>query len=128
MPAGRLQISTSSTHDGGPIQAIDYINDTLKVAQDNDRVGRAEHLADLDVVEPVAKWGVALRPRLAGLGAWCVANSYRPVLRDQAFLLPPDMREWLPPDHLVWFLLDTLKRSGMLAARQMNCFSGLRAA
>jgi transposase len=37
-----------------------------------------------------------------------VANSYRPVLRDQAFLLPPDMREWLPPDHLVWFLLDTL--------------------
>ena len=37
-----------------------------------------------------------------------MANSYRPVLRDQAFLLPPDMREWLPPDHLVWFLLDTL--------------------
>ena len=26
MPAGRLQISTSSTHDGGPIQAIGYIN------------------------------------------------------------------------------------------------------
>ncbi len=46
--------------------------------------------------------------KVAGLGAWCVANSYRPVLRDQAFLLPPDMREWLPADHLVWFLLDTL--------------------
>jgi len=37
-----------------------------------------------------------------------VANSYRPVLRDQAFLLPPDVREWLPSDHLVLFLLDTL--------------------
>ena len=37
-----------------------------------------------------------------------MANSYRPVLRDQAFLLPPDMREWLPADHLVWFLLETL--------------------
>jgi len=37
MPAGRLQISTSSTHDGGPIQAIGYINDTLKLAQDNSR-------------------------------------------------------------------------------------------
>ena len=49
-----------------------------------------------------------MRLRTTGLGAWCVANSYRPVLRDQAFLLPPDMREWLPPDHLVWFLLDTL--------------------
>ena len=35
-------------------------------------------------------------------------TRYRPVLRDQAFLLPPDMREWLPPAHLVWFLLDTL--------------------
>lgn len=42
------------------------------------------------------------------MGEWRVANSYRPVLRDQAFLLPPDMREWLPSDHLVWFLLDTL--------------------
>ena len=37
-----------------------------------------------------------------------MANSYRPVLRDQGFLLPPDMRDWLPADHLVWFLLDTL--------------------
>jgi len=37
-----------------------------------------------------------------------MAKSYRPVLRDQSFLLPPDMREWLPEDHLVWFLLDTI--------------------
>jgi transposase len=37
-----------------------------------------------------------------------VAKGFRPVLRDQAFLLPPDMREWLPEDHLVWFVLDTL--------------------
>jgi transposase len=37
-----------------------------------------------------------------------MAKSYRPVLRDQPFLLPVDMREWLPADHLVWFLLDTI--------------------
>jgi transposase len=37
-----------------------------------------------------------------------VANSYRPVQRDQPFLMPPDMREWLPSDHLVWFLLETV--------------------
>jgi transposase len=37
-----------------------------------------------------------------------VAKSYRPVQRDQVFLLPPDMSEWLPPDHLVWFVLDTV--------------------
>ncbi|WP_433800559.1 transposase [Actinomycetospora sp. CA-084318] len=28
--------------------------------------------------------------------------------RDQGFLLPPDMREWLPADHLVWFLLEVI--------------------
>jgi hypothetical protein len=36
-----------------------------------------------------------------------MAKGFRPVLRDQAFLLPPDMRDWLPADHLVWFVLDT---------------------
>jgi transposase len=38
-----------------------------------------------------------------------VAKSYRPVRRDQPFLLPPDMREWLPADHVVWFLLETVE-------------------
>ena len=37
-----------------------------------------------------------------------VAKGYRPVERDQGFLLPPDMREWLPADHLVWFLLEVI--------------------
>jgi hypothetical protein len=39
---------------------------------------------------------------------WGVAKSYRPVLRDQPMLLPVDMREWLPGDHLVWFVLETV--------------------
>jgi transposase len=26
--------------------------------------------------------------------------------RDQMYLMPPSLREWLPPDHLAWFLLD----------------------
>src|SRR5712691_10764605 len=30
--------------------------------------------------------------------------------REQAFLLPPDMREWLPPDHLVWALCEAVDR------------------
>ncbi|MBT2514334.1 transposase [Arthrobacter sp. ISL-30] len=38
-----------------------------------------------------------------------MAKSFRPVLRDQGFLLPVDMREWLPPDHLAWFLIDTIE-------------------
>jgi transposase len=28
--------------------------------------------------------------------------------RDQGFLLPPDLRDWLPADHLAWFLLDVV--------------------
>src|SRR6266545_4571950 len=39
-----------------------------------------------------------------------VARSYRPVDRDQAFLLPPLMTEWLPEDHLAWFLVDVAFR------------------
>jgi transposase len=38
-----------------------------------------------------------------------MAKAFRPVLRDQAFLLPPDVRDWLPEDHLVWFLLDVIE-------------------
>lgn len=33
-----------------------------------------------------------------------MATSYRRVDRDQQFLLPPDMREWLPAHHLVWVI------------------------
>ena len=38
-----------------------------------------------------------------------VAKSYRPVERDQQFLLPPDMRDWLPVGHAVWVLLDAVR-------------------
>ena len=38
-----------------------------------------------------------------------MAKSYRAVRRDQPFLLPPDMRDWLPADHVVWFLLETVE-------------------
>lgn len=38
-----------------------------------------------------------------------MAKSYRPVLRDQPMLLPIDLREWLPEDHLAWFVLETVE-------------------
>src|SRR5664279_3604051 len=34
-----------------------------------------------------------------------VAKGYRPVDRDQQFLMPPDMREWLSADHPVWLVI-----------------------
>lgn len=48
-----------------------------------------------------------------------VAKGFRPVDRDQQFLLPVNMRDWLPDGHLVWFVLDTVAQLdlGMFRAR-----------
>ena len=32
-----------------------------------------------------------------------------PCDRDQSYLLPPSLEDWLPEDHLAWFLLDAVK-------------------
>jgi transposase len=37
-----------------------------------------------------------------------MAKGFRPVDRDQRFLLPVDMTEWLPVDHQVWLVLDVV--------------------
>ena len=39
-----------------------------------------------------------------------MAKGYRPVRRDQPFLFPPDMREWLPGDHPVWLVIRAVER------------------
>lgn len=39
-----------------------------------------------------------------------MAKRYRPVPRDQAFLLPPDMRGWLPPGHPAWLVITVVER------------------
>ena len=28
---------------------------------------------------------------------------------EQGFLLPPDVRDWVPPDHLAWFVIDAVR-------------------
>ena len=33
----------------------------------------------------------------------------------QGFLLPPDVREWLPADHLAWFVIDAVAEMDLLA-------------
>ena len=51
-----------------------------------------------------------------------MAKRYRPVNRDQPFLFPPDMRDWLPPGHPVWLVIavieDHLDTSAFHAARR----------
>jgi transposase len=41
-------------------------------------------------------------------------NFIRPE-RDQPFLMPPDMREWLPDDDLVWLVLDAVEQADLVA-------------
>ena len=37
-----------------------------------------------------------------------MAYNFLACDRNQAFLLPPDVRDWLPADHLAWFVLDVV--------------------
>lgn len=37
-----------------------------------------------------------------------MAKEFKPTDRDQSFLLPPDVRDWLAADHLVWFVIDVI--------------------
>jgi len=37
-----------------------------------------------------------------------MAQSFLACDREQAFLLPPDVREWLPEGHLAWFVIDAV--------------------
>jgi transposase len=50
-----------------------------------------------------------------------MAKGYRPVVRDQPFLFPPDMREWLPEGHPVWLVIEAvglLDTAGLHARRR----------
>src|SRR6266511_6078488 len=37
-----------------------------------------------------------------------MADNFRRGDRDQPFLLPPDLRDWLPAHHLAWFVRDVV--------------------
>jgi transposase len=41
---------------------------------------------------------------------WIMAKRYRPVDRDQPFLFPPDMRDWLPASHPVWLVIRVVEQ------------------
>jgi transposase len=52
-----------------------------------------------------------------------VSYNFAAVDRDQLMLMPPSVAEWLPEDHLAWFVLDVvdeLDLSGFLAAYRVD--------
>jgi transposase len=38
-----------------------------------------------------------------------MARQFKPVDRDQAMMLPENMRDWVGKDHLVWFVIDVIE-------------------
>ncbi|MEN3283753.1 MAG: hypothetical protein V7607_4893, partial [Solirubrobacteraceae bacterium] len=45
----------------------------------------------------------------------CMAQSFIVCDREQAFLMPPDVRDWLPEGHLAWFVLDAVEAMDLTA-------------
>src|SRR5918995_3633149 len=44
-----------------------------------------------------------------------MAQNFIESRREQGFLLPPDVREWLPVDHLAWFVIDAVAEMDLSA-------------
>ena len=44
-----------------------------------------------------------------------MAPSFVACDREQPFLLPPDVRDWLPEDHFAWFVIDAVDGIDMAA-------------
>lgn len=42
-------------------------------------------------------------------------QNFLPCERDQPLLLPPDLRDWLPEDHLAWFLIASVEAMDLSA-------------
>jgi transposase len=57
-----------------------------------------------------------------------MAKRYRPVDRDQPFLLPPDMREWLPGDHPVHLVIAAVEQMDTAAFHAQRKTGGAGAA
>src|SRR5207253_10345508 len=48
-----------------------------------------------------------------------MAKPYRTYLPEQDLLLPPSLREWLPDDHLVYFVSDVVDQLNLSAIESM---------
>ncbi len=53
-----------------------------------------------------------------GVIDFVMAQNFVGADRDQVFLLPPSLRDWLPEDHLAWWVIDAV------AAMDLSAFYG----
>ncbi|MCA1680829.1 MAG: hypothetical protein LC777_18720 [Actinobacteria bacterium] len=55
-----------------------------------------------------------------------MAKNFLPCDRDQELLLPPSLREWLPHDHLAWFVIDAVSAIDLAALLEEPQIEGCR--
>ena len=48
-----------------------------------------------------------------------MAKTYRPYVPEQDLLLPPSLRDWLPDDHLAYFVSDVVDALDLSAITQV---------
>ncbi len=44
-----------------------------------------------------------------------MSSHFLPCDRDQQYLMPASLRDWLPEDHLAWFVLDAVSQMDLTA-------------
>ena len=53
-----------------------------------------------------------------------MGKSYRPYYPDEELLLPPSLRDWLPEDHLCYFVSDVVDNLGVCPRNARRKFDG----
>jgi hypothetical protein len=53
-----------------------------------------------------------------------LAQNFVACDRERVLLLPPSLRDWLPADHLVWFVLDAVEQFDLRAIEGSYRFDG----
>ena len=54
-----------------------------------------------------------------------MGQNFRGTDREQAFLLPPDVREWLPEGHFAWFVIDAVAQMDLAASMPLTGRTGM---
>ena len=49
-----------------------------------------------------------------------MAKTYRPYVPEQDLLLPPSLRDWLPENHLAYFVSDLIDRCSFPTGRRFD--------
>jgi transposase len=88
----------------------------LGVVDNFDQFSGAADLAQLKTYSRVlpSREAVAQKGSRAGISVWValensgMAQNFLVCDPEQSFLLPPDLRDWLPEDHLAWFVVDAV--------------------